>query len=217
MKCQYCQGSCAKKGCYKRRQLYRCKSCLKYQRSTYLKVKIDFEKIDLLKRLNEEGNSTSSISRLLYISKSSVQRKIFELQKEVRKPVYEERNQKYEIDELKTYCERKSNECWITYAMNRRTKCVIDFVVGRRTKDNLRKVVNTVLELNPKTIYSDHLNIYPTIIPKKVHVPSQYQINTIERKNLDLRKDQKYLNRKTICYAKSEEMIEAKLRLYFWG
>jgi insertion element IS1 protein InsB len=150
MKCQYCQSSCSKKGCYKKRQLYRCKSCLKYQRSTYLKVKIGCEKLDLLRRLNREGNSISSISRLLSISKSSVQRKLLELAGQIEKPVCKEQNQKYEIDELKTYLGKKSNECWIIYALNRTTGKTIDYMVGRRTKINIKKVVAALLDLNPQ-------------------------------------------------------------------
>jgi insertion element IS1 protein InsB len=190
---------------------------LKYQRSTYQKVKIDCEKIELLIRLSKEGNSTSSISRLLYISKSSVQRKLTGLKNGIQSPVHEEQNLEYEIDELRTYTVKKNKECWVIYAINRSTGKVIDFVVGRRNKDNIRKVINTVLNLNPKKIYTDHLNIYPVLIPKNIHFATQYGINHIERKNLDLRKDIKCLNRRTICYSKSEKMLEAKLKLYFFG
>ncbi len=193
--------------------MYRCKECNKYQRLTYEKVKIDCEKKDRLRRLNAEGNSTSSISRLLFITKSSVQRMLLELEREIKKPMYEEQKQTYEIDEMKTYIGNTKNECWIIYALNRRTGRVIDFKVGRRTKVNIKLVVDAVLNLNPKRIYTDHLNIYPGLIDKRIHVASQYQINKIERKNLDLRKDTKCLNRKTICYAKSERMLSAKMRL----
>jgi IS1 family transposase len=94
---------------------------------------------------------------------------------------------------------------------------VIDFCVGRRTKENLKKVLDKINELNPKKIYTDRLNSYPGLIPKGIHIATSHKINHIERKNIDLRTRIKCLNRKTICYSKSEEMLTAKLKIYFFG
>jgi insertion element IS1 protein InsB len=100
MKCQYCKGSCIKKGCYKRRQLYRCKDCLKYQRLLYVKSNVSEEKVSMLQNMNCEGVGIRSMSRLLKISRSSVQRKLKFLESQIQKPVFIETNQEYEIDEL---------------------------------------------------------------------------------------------------------------------
>ncbi|TAE79229.1 MAG: IS1 family transposase [Bacteroidetes bacterium] len=93
MKCQYCKGNCIKKGCYKRRQLYQCKNCKKYQRTTYVKPKIQETKKNQIKLYHNEGLGISSISRILTISKSSVQRKLTELAKQQPKPVIQETQQ----------------------------------------------------------------------------------------------------------------------------
>lgn len=217
MNCQYCQGSCIKKGRIKKSQLYRCKSCQKYQRSVYQRKRITTKEREQVKDLSNEGVGISSIGRLLNMSKASVVKTLRTLSNTILKPVFEERNQEYEIDELYTYCGKKNNECWIIYAINKVTKRIVEVSVGRRTKENIGTVVKKLIELNPKRIYSDHLNIYRSLINRNIHSASQYKINGIERMNLNLRKDQKYLNRKTICYAKSTEMIEAKLKIYFWG
>jgi transposase-like protein len=103
MKCKYCKGSCIKKGYYKSKQLYRCKICFKYQRLTYTKHTITNDKTALIKSFYKEGLGTSSISRLLKISKSSVQRKLLILKIRIQKPIINEQNQEYEIDELRTY------------------------------------------------------------------------------------------------------------------
>lgn len=92
---------------------------------------------------------------------------------------------------------------------------MIDFVVGRRTKANIKQVIDTLHALNPKKIFTDKLSSYTTLINHKIHVASAYKINHIERRNLELRKDIKCLNRKTICYPKSQEMLTTKLKLYF--
>jgi insertion element IS1 protein InsB len=157
MKCQYCKGSCIKKGCYKRRQLYRCNSCGKYQRSTYLKKRISETQIDLVGAWNNEGAGVSSMSRVLKMSKSSVLRKLVLVEQQTKKPNIDETNQEYEIDEMRTYIGNTENECWIMYALNKVTRDVIDFAVGRRTKENIKKVVDAVLALKPKRIFTDGL------------------------------------------------------------
>jgi insertion element IS1 protein InsB len=214
MKCKYCQGACVKKGCYKNRQLYRCKACFKYQRKLYVKHKITASKIDQVKSFVCEGLSISSISRLLNISKSSVQRKIIYLASMVKKPHFTELNQEYEVDELHTYIGNKQNTYWVIYAMNKHTKQVIDLVVGKRTKANISQVIQSLKKLNPSTIFTDKLNIYPSLIKPEIHVSTIHKINSIERKNLNLRKDIKCLNRKTICYSKSVTMLAIILMLY---
>ena len=121
------------------------------------------------------------------------------------------------MDELRTYCENKKKECWIMYAISKTTGKVIDFCVGKRTKSNIECVVNTVLELSPKRIYTDGLNIYPPLIPKTIHKVFHYCTNKIERHNLTLRTHLKRLSRKTICFSRNNQMTENCLKLYWFG
>lgn len=64
------------------------------------------------------------------------------------------------------YIKRKEDFTWITYAIERETKCVIDFFVDRKTKEAIRPLINKVLLLQLKTIYTDRLNIYRKLIPR---------------------------------------------------
>lgn len=189
---------------------------MKYQRMSYERIRISAEKKEMVESFSNEGLSTSSISRLLKISKSSVLKIISQKAKQIAKPEITEQDQEYEIDELHTYTKSKGNECWIIYAINKTTRQVIDFAVGKRTIENVKKITDALQKLNPKKIFTDRLNIYPGLIDKAKHIASAYRINHIERKNLDLRKDLKCLNRKTICYSKSEEILTAKLKIYFF-
>jgi IS1 family transposase len=132
-------------------------------------------------------------------------------------PVHTETKQVYELDEVYTYIGKKTNPCYIIYAINRTTKQVIDYICGSRNKANIDKIVQTLLSLSPKRIYTDKLNIFSTLIPGHLHQTFQYRTNCIERKNLTLRTHLKRLNRKTICYSKSKEMLDACFRLYAWG
>jgi IS1 family transposase len=213
----YCKKDCYKKGKRNGIQRYQCKHCKKYQQQQYARQMIPEHKYEWVKNLNNEGNGISSISRLLLISKSSVQRIIIRISSKIQKTAYEEENQNYEIDELRTYCGNKTNECWVMYAINKTTGKVIDFVVGRRTKDNIKQVVINVLKLHPKRIYTDGLNVYPVLIPKTIHKIFRYCTNKIERHNLTLRTHLKRLSRKTICFTKSAVVLYHTLNLYWYG
>lgn len=213
MECKYCKSKCIKKGIRNRIQRYRCVKCNKYQQLTYTYNK---EKKDenFIKTLNNEGVGICSISRIMNIPKTTVQRLIENISINLKKLYVSEINQTYEMDELRTYVGNKRNESWIIYAINKNSGKVIDFTVGRRTKENLNKVVSTVIKLNPIKIYTDGLNTYKSLIPKSIHKVFQYNINKIERNNLTLRTHLKRLTRKTICFSKSEAMLENCLRLY---
>jgi len=217
MRCIYCKKDCYKKGKRNGIQRYQCKHCKKYQQQRYIRSIISKEKYVWVKNLNNEGCGISNISRLLEITKSSAQRLICKISLQIKKPVYKEENQSYEIDELRTYCGNKNQECWIIYAINRATGKVIDFVVGRRTKANIKQIIDSVLKLNPKRIYTDGLNVYPALIPKTTHKIFRYCTNKIERHNLTLRTQIKRLSRKTICFTKNMDVLYCTLNIYWYG
>ncbi|WP_366139566.1 IS1 family transposase [uncultured Tenacibaculum sp.] len=78
-------------------------------------------------------------------------------------------------------------------------------------------LIHKVLLLSPKRIYTNRLNIYPSLIPKEIHKRFQYCTNRIELMNLNLRTHIKRLSRKTICFSKNKMYLEAHLKIYFWG
>lgn len=55
------------------------------------------------------------------------------------------------------------------------------------------------------------------LIPETIHQTGRNRTNKIERMNLTLRTHLKRLNRKTICFSKSEEMLNSSLSIYFWS
>lgn len=215
MICRHCSGSCIKKGLIKGRQRYQCRKCSKYQQKKYRLKR--FTEIGLLIQLSNEGMSISSIARILHVSKATVTRKLKCISSHLSLLQPKEQQQEYELDELYTYVGNKDNECWIMYAINRSTRKVIECVVGKRTTDNIKRVVEKVLTLKPKKIYTDFLNIYPALIPASLHKASRYRTNRIERLNLTLRTHLKRLSRKTICFSRSLQMLEACLKIYFWS
>lgn len=220
MKCNYCSGQCIKKGLQKNGlQKYQCRNCLKYQQKEYKYKRCKAQSIINMKEMNNEGVGISSISRLLGISKTTVMRKLEQESQKIKKPNYNEIQQSYEIDEICTYIQKNdpSHYVYVSYAINKKTKQVIDFVVGKRNMINLKKVVESVLRLNPRRVYTDNLNIYGSLIKEELHNSRRFRTNHIERKHLTIRTHLKRLSRKTICFSKSILMLEACLKIYFWG
>jgi IS1 family transposase len=46
----------------------------------------------------------------------------------------------YEVDELKTYIKKKTNDYWVIYAVDKESRQVVDFKTGKRTKKNIKRV-----------------------------------------------------------------------------
>jgi IS1 family transposase len=164
-----------------------------------------------------EGIGIRGIARVLKISVTTVIGRIKRIAKSINKSCAYVKNRIYEIDELWTFVGKKQNEKWITYSIDRMTKEVVGFHVGNRTKDKLQQVTSKVLMREPKRICTDGLIIYRSLIPKELHRVGLPNTRHIERFNLNLRTHLKRLSRKTICFSKSTEMLEACLKIYFWG
>jgi insertion element IS1 protein InsB len=217
MKCNYCNEVCRKKGFYKTTQRHQCISCKRYQQDCYVRLRISECQKQQIIKLNNEGVSISGIGRLTGMAKSSVMRKIKQIALKITRPAIKETGQEYEIDEMQTYAGSKNHIVYIIYAMNKNTRQIVHCITGRRTKENLDKVVQAVKSLSPKKIYTDGLNIYTALIAKDIHFNKQHKINHIERHNLTLRTHLKRLNRKTICYSKSMDMLTYCVQLYLFA
>ncbi|MEQ8908153.1 MAG: IS1 family transposase [Vicingaceae bacterium] len=217
MKCKKCTKlTLIKKGKRGIKQRYQCKSCGKYQLDYYTYKLYNVRDDNLIKAFNAEGVGIRSMTRILGYSRNTLIRRILYLASEVKRPYYSENNQVYEIDELWTFVGRNdpSNFSWVTYAINRRTHQVLNISFGSRSKENLRKVVDSVKAFNPKKIITDRLLAYPNLVKPIAHDTTRYSNNHIERGNLTLRTHLKRLSRRTICFSRSQKMLEACILLY---
>ena len=217
MDCKHCNDSCVKGGFSKHGiQKFRCKGCKRYQQQHYKKRAYYSDTNNNIIRLLVEGVGIRGISRVLKIAIATVIQRIKQIAKSICKPFAFVKNGTYEIDELWTFVAKKCNETWIMYAFDRKTKTVIDFRVGSRTKMNLQSLTDQTLLLEPQKICTDGLNIYRSLIPEKIHRVGLVNTRHIERHNLKIRTHLKRLSRKTICFSRSEEMLRACLKIYFW-
>lgn len=215
MKCRHCKADCIKKGKQSEVQVFRCKTCLKYQRIEYA-YNSKLVSNDQIAQLIKEGCGIRSIGRILKISNSTVIRRTLEIAKKLKKKSLISFGQTYQVDELFTFVRNKTNKVCVAYSYNPKTQQVIDIVVGRRNKTNLNRVTSTLILAKAKTIITDKLAIYKELIPTELHSTKYRGINHIERQNLTLRTHLKRLNRRTICFSKSLLMLEAVLKIYFW-
>lgn len=216
MDCKKCHHGCTKNGFQANGvQRYYCKHCNTHQQKAYSYRAYGLHIDESLYRLIINSCGITDISRVLGIAKNTVSKRILKLAKQIKQPLYNDRQQSYEVDEL--YTKVAGKPCWVSYAINRHTKHIISFVIGNRSKEHLAHVINKLILLNPKRIYTDKLPQYKSLIPMTIHNNARFQTNRIERFNLNLRTHIKCLSRKTICFSKSIIMLQAIIRIYFWG
>lgn len=217
MSCVDCKETCIKRGVRNGVQLFQCKNCRRRFQETYRIQRVSKEKQQLLILLIKVGVGIRGIAKTLQISPTTVVRQIRMLSSQIKQPVFADKSAVYEVDELRTFVGNKKKECWITYALNRKTGKVEGFVIGSRSKMNIGKLIENLLLNSPKHIYTDGLNIYPSLVPQQVHRVFKRCTNKIERHNLTLRTHLKRLSRRTICFSRSTDMLESCLKLYVWG
>ena len=216
--CPDCNGISVKNGFQSNKQRYKCKVCNKRFQLNYTYQAYHPETDRLIKRLLKEGCGVRSISRIIDISAKTVLSRMLRISKTIKPPCFQRLGCKFEVDEMFVKIANGNYQNWLAYALERKTKQVIDFVITTtRSKESIYPIINKLLLLEPTRIYTDRLNIYPSMIPKTIHKQFQYCTNIIERNNLTLRTHIKRLSRKTICFSKNQKYIEAHLRIYFWG
>jgi insertion element IS1 protein InsB len=216
--CRFCDKQTVKNGKSKTgKQRYHCRGCKKTFQTEYFYKACSSGTNRWITSLTNESCGIRSIARLLTVSISTVSRKIKKIGKSLIRPFPILQGKEYEVDEMRTYVGNKKRLYWVVYALRRDTKEVIDFKVGKRNSRTLQRVLDTVQLSEAKKIHTDRLSLYKNLIPTVLHCTNQYNINHIERKNLSIRTHLKRLARKTICFSRSKEMLEACLGIYFWN
>lgn len=217
MNCQRCHSHCTKAGKQaNKKQRYYCKTCCRYLQESYNYKALDFDVQRQFSRLNKSGMGSLKLARHLEISINTLKNwlKRTEL---LRPPLDIGSGSVFDIDELQTYVGKRENKVWITYSWEVSSKACCSLAVGRRTSEVLGEVVRKVKLLHPKRINTDNYSAYPDLIQPIFHNRGKRKANHIERHHRELRKDIANLIRATMCFAKSEEMLLARLKWFFWG
>jgi insertion element IS1 protein InsB len=218
IKCCRCSGQPVRNGKSKNgAQRYYCRTCKKTFQATYLYRACSHRVNRLIISLTKEGCGIRSIARLIGISIATVIRRIKRIAASIIRPFPILKGKEYQLDEMRTFVRNKKRLYWIVYAIEKETKQVVDFKVGKRNSKTIKKVTSTLLLADAKQISTDGFGLYRKLLPACSHDKSRYNINNIERKNLNVRTHLKRLSRKTICFTRSAIMLEACLKIYFWG
>ena len=199
-----------------KKQQYFCKNCNKRFLDFYTYQAYRYGINNDIIALTKEGAGIRSTARLLKISPTTLLTRIITIAKKVVQPSIP-KGKIYLVDEMRTYVKRKDKLIWIVYALEKQTKNVVSFNIGRRTNQTLKKVITSLELSEAEKIITDKLKKYNFLINPEIHSTKFRGINHIERKNLTLRTHLKRLNRKTICFSKSMVILNAILRIYFWG
>ena len=111
-----------------------------------------------------------------------------------------------QMDEQWSFVGNKGNQRWLFYAWEPRYQKVIAHVFGRRTKATLNRLIALIKPYKFRFYCTDDWHPYSAELSEDNHVVSKAFTQSIERNNLTLRTRIKRLNRKTICFSRSEEI-----------
>jgi insertion element IS1 protein InsB len=217
MKCTRCSSSCIKAGTQQNgKQRYYCKVCCRYLQSDYSYCGYKYEVHEQFSRMYAMGCGANKMASFLRISINTLQKWIGKA-KHLNPLTDICTDGVFDIDEIQTCVGKKEKKVWITYGWDVKNRIAVAVHVGGRSSEDLRNVTFKVIQLSPSRVNTDNYSAYPKLLMETVHVKGKRKANHIERHHVNLRKDIACLIQKTMCYAKKLEMLEARMKWYFWG
>ncbi len=198
------------------KQRYKCKECdkgflfaLSY---TYRACNPLVRELIVPMTLNASG--VRDTARVLRVSPNTVLEVLRQAAAQIPEPRLPWRIKDLEMDEQWSFVHDKKHQHWLWYGLNRRTGRLAAFVLGRRTDASCRQLCAKLEGCQVENFYTDDWQSYgKSLDPKRHHIGKDGTQN-IERKNLNFRTHIKRLQRKTICFSKSQEMHYNVLKLY---
>jgi insertion element IS1 protein InsB len=198
------------------KQRYRCKWCFRQFITDYSYQGCRPEVRNMILPMTMNGSGIRDISRVLKISINTVLKTIRKQVEAVSEPVVPDRVTELQIDEMWSFVGKKANQRWLWYGFDPDSKKIINFQLGRRTDDNCQKLLKKIEDCQVLRYCTDEWESYQKYLPSTRHWIGKDQTQDIERQNLNFRTHLKRLQRKTICFSKSEEMHDAVLKLYIY-
>lgn len=197
-----------------RKQRYQCRGCkkqfiLKYKYRAYLKY---IRELVVPMCLN--GSGIRDISRVLLISPTTVIKILKEQADHLPPSKLPNRVADVEINEMWSFVEKKKNQCWLWLAYSAKHRQILGFSLGKRTDESLSKLLDKLDSIQITRFYTDNWESYRNLIAESHHWIGKTGTQRIERQNLNFRTHLKRLQRKTICFSKTKEMLEVVVKLY---
>ena len=194
---------CLKRG---KRRRYRCRTCGQTFCSTtetvYHRIHSSRNTFDEVCSLSVEGLSRSAIARVKKISWNTVSRWLERAANVARK--FNELHlrgfvlQELQLDELRTFLDRKKRPIWIMTAIEVWSRLWLSYVLGRRSYRNIRRLLRDLLGkselIDPILITTDGFEVYEWVIRRMFGPACIYgQVIKTRRKNRVVAIDRKLL------------------------
>ena len=196
------------------KQRFRCRRCGRQFITDYTRRGHDPEVRRLVVPLSLNGCGIRDISRVLNLSTNTVLKLLRLDAARVRKPRLPPHISELEIDEMWSFIGQKENQAWLWYAFEPRSKLIVAWLIGERTDRSCRLLLKQLKSCQVLRFCTDEWKSYQKFIPWSQHWVGKQWTQDIERQNLNFRTHLKRLQRRTICFSKSEVMHEAVIKLY---
>lgn len=114
-----------------------------------------------------------------------------------------------QLDEMWSFVSKKENQRWLWYGFESNRKHIWGYVLGRRTDESCQQLLEKFAASQVQRYCTDAWESYEKLLPSTHHWIGKRLTQDIERQNLNFRTHIKRLQRKTICFSKSEAMHDA--------
>ncbi len=196
------------------KQRYRCKVCGRQFITSYSYRACSAEVRALVLPMTMNGSGIRDIGRVLQISTNTVLRLIRKAAESTSEPGVPKRIAHLELDEFWSFVQKKKRQRWTWLSFDRHRKPVPAYQNGRRTARNCASLLKKLGNSCVTHFHTDKWESYTKLLPAKRHRIGKEGTRNIERHNLNFRTHLKRLQRRTICFSKSEEMHDAVIKLY---
>ena len=193
---------------------YRCKACRRQFITDYTYRGCQPAVRQLVLPMTMKASGIRDIARVLQISPNTGLAIIKAEAQRVAEPAVGKLVKNLEVDEFWSFVGKKANQRWTWYGFDRERKRIVASVNGRRTDANCRALSEKVKRAKVKLFHTDQWGSYPKVLPTKQHQIGKMGTLNIERRNLTFRTRIKRLQRRTICFSKSEVMHDAVIKLH---
>ena len=196
------------------KQRYRCKDCRRQFITSYSYRACQVAVRALVLPMTMNGSGIRDISRVLQISTNTVLKLIRKAAQRTAEPIVPKRIASLEMDEFWSFVGKKKRQRWTWLAFDRHPKQVAAYQNGRRTDRSCAALLGKLGNSRVTRFHTDKWKSYTKLLPAKRHSIGKEGTRHIERHNLNFRTHLKRLQRRTICFSKSDEMHDAVIKLY---
>jgi len=189
------------------KQRYQCKDCQRQFITDYSYRGCVSSVRELVVPMTINGSGIRDISRVLSISTNTVLSIIRSAAAQVAEPLVPETVTALELDEFWSFVGKKKHQRWTWLAFDRASKTVPAYVNGRRTDQNCERLLQELRCCTVGRFHTDQWEAYLKLLPEERHQIGKEGTRHIERHILNFRTHVKRLQRRTICFSKSDEML----------